>query len=114
MELHTGDSTDALTRVALVGMLDMVAVGEIETKFTAATASRGKNTIVDLSKMSFIASLGMGVLVSAYKALKRKGAKMVLLNPQSDVECALTAARLQDILPIAHGEDEAQRLLAPG
>jgi len=114
MELHTGESTEALTRVALVGMLDMVAVGEIESKFTAATASRGKNTIVDVSQMSFIASLGMGVLVSAYKALKRKGAKMVLLNPQADVECALIAARLQDILPIAHSEDEAQRLLEAG
>ena len=114
MELHTGESSDTLTRVALVGMLDMVAVGEIETKFLAAAASRGKNTIVDISQMSFIASLGMGVLVSAYKALKRKGAKMVLLNPQADVESALIAARLQEILPIAHGEDEALRLLATG
>jgi anti-anti-sigma factor len=114
MELHTGESSGTLTRVALVGMLDMVSVGEIATKFTAATASRGNNTIVDISQMSFIASLGMGVLVSAYKALKRKGAKMVLLNPQADVESALIAARLQDILPIAHGEDEALRLLAPG
>jgi hypothetical protein len=39
---------------------------------------------------------------------------MVLLNPQADVECALIAARLQDILPIAHSEDEAQRLLEAG
>src|SRR5437016_3135842 len=112
MELHTGDSTDALTRIALVGMLDMVAVGEIETQFMAATASRGKNTIVDVSQLSFIASLGMGVLVSAYKALKRKGARMVLLAPQADVESALVAARLQEILPIAHSEDEALRLFA--
>ena len=72
MELHTGESSDTLTRVALVGMLDMVAVGEIESEFLAATASRGKNTIVDISQLSFIASLGMGVLVSAYKGLKRK------------------------------------------
>jgi stage II sporulation protein AA (anti-sigma F factor antagonist) len=113
MELHIGASSETITRVALVGMFDMVAVDEMESRFWAATAGRGKNTIVDLAKLSFVASLGMGVLEKAYKELKKKGAKIVLLNPQSDVETALRAAHLHEILPIAHGEDEAQRLLQP-
>ncbi len=112
MEVDSTGSTDSVSRVALSGSFDMVAVGEVETKFMVATVSRGKNTIVDLSRMSFIASLGMGVLVSAYKGLKRKGAKIVLLNPQPDVELALGAARLKEILPIAHSEADAERLLA--
>jgi stage II sporulation protein AA (anti-sigma F factor antagonist) len=111
MELHIGASSDNITRVALVGMFDMVAVDELESRFLAATAGRGKNTIVDLAQMSFIASLGMGVLEKAYKNLKRKGAKIVLLNPQPDVEAALRATRLDELLPIVHGEEEAQRLL---
>lgn len=109
IELHTQDSGDLITRVALVGMLDLVSVGQIETRFMAATVARGVNTVVDLSQLSFIASMGMGVLVSTYKGLKRKGAKIVLLNPQPDVESALLVARLHDILPIAHGEEEVQR-----
>ncbi|HEV3417204.1 MAG TPA: STAS domain-containing protein [Pirellulales bacterium] len=112
MELQIGDGAAPVSRVALVGMLDMVAVGQVETKFMAVTVARGKNTIVDLSQMAFIASLGMGMLVSAHKGLKRRGAKIVLLNPQPDVELALTTARLQEILPIAHSEQEAEQLLA--
>jgi anti-anti-sigma factor len=106
IELQTQDGSEPVTRVALVGMLDLTGVGQIETKFMAATVARGKNTVVDLSQLSFIASMGMGVLVSAYKGLKRKGAKVVLLNPQADVESALLVARLHEILPIAHGEEE--------
>lgn len=112
IELHTQESTDQTTRVALVGMLDLVSVGQIETRFMAATVARGRNTVVDLSQLSFIASMGMGVLVSAYKGLKRRGAKIILLNPQPDVESALRIARLNDILPIAHGEEEIQQLFA--
>jgi anti-anti-sigma factor len=62
--------------------------------------------------LTFIASLGMGILVTTYKGLKRKGAKLVLLNPQTDVEAALVAARLHGILPIARGEAEALQFLA--
>jgi len=112
IELRTQDGTDRITRVALVGMLDLIAVGQIETPFMAATVARGENTVVDLSGLSFIASLGMGILVSTYKGLKRKGAKIVLLNPQPDVESALLVARLQTILPIVRSEEEVQRCLA--
>ncbi len=113
MELTIGDSSDTVSRVALVGMLDMVAVGQIETKFNAATVARGKDVIVDLSGMTFIASLGMGMLVSAHRGLKRKGKKLVLLNPQQDVELALLTARLQELMPFAHSEEEAQQFLKP-
>ena len=111
MELKIGDSTESVSCVALIGMLDMVAVGQVETKFLAATVARGQDVIVDLSGMTFIASLGMGMLVSAHRGLKRKGKKLVLLNPQEDVEVALTTARLQELMPFAHGVEEAEQLL---
>jgi anti-anti-sigma factor len=113
MELQIQDSNESVSRVALVGMLDMVAVGQIETKFNAATVARGKDAILDLSGMTFIASLGMGMLVSAHRGLKRRGKKLVLLNPQEDVESALLTARLQELMPFAHSEEEAQKFLSP-
>jgi stage II sporulation protein AA (anti-sigma F factor antagonist) len=112
MELKIEGSNESVSRVALVGMLDMVAVGEVESKFNAATVARGKDAIVDLAGMTFIASLGMGMLVSVHRGLKRKGKKLVLLNPQEDVESALLTARLQELMPFAHSEEEAQRFLS--
>jgi anti-anti-sigma factor len=112
MELCIGTCDNGISRVALVGMFDLVAVGQIETRLMAATVAHGKHTIVDLSGLSFIASLGMGVLVTAYKGLKRKGARLVLLNPQAEVEAALVTARLPAIIPIARGDAEAMQLLS--
>jgi anti-anti-sigma factor len=74
----------------------------------AATVEPGLNTIVDLSQLSFISSMGMEILVTVCKELKRKGAKILLLNPQPDVESAIRTARLQVILPIAHGHHEVR------
>jgi anti-anti-sigma factor len=111
MELQLIETSDSLTRVALVGMLDLVGVGQIETKFVAATVARGLPTIVDVSGMTFIASLGMGMLLSGLKGLQRKGAKLVLLKPQRDVANALTVARLTELLPIAENDEQAMQLL---
>jgi anti-anti-sigma factor len=112
IELHTQAGTDLISRVALVGILDLVSVEQIRTELMAATVARGVNTVVDLSQLSFIASMGMDVLVTVYKGLRRNGAKIVLLDPQPDVESALRTARLQDILLIAHCDEEVQRLFA--
>ena len=113
MELRIDDSGDeVVSRVALLGMLDMLAVGKIETRLMAATVARGRHTIVDLSELTFIASIGMGVLVTAYKGLKRKGARLVLLNPRSEVEAAFITSRLVEIMPIARSEAEAIQFLS--
>ena len=111
MELKIGDSTESVSRVALIGMLDMVAVGQVETKFLAATVARGQDVIVDLSGMTFIASLGMGMLISCAKSLHRHGAKMVLLRPTGIVEEALKAVGIDQVIPIAHSLEDAYRLL---
>lgn len=114
MELRLLPSPDSLTRIALVGSLDLAGVGRIDLKFTALTVGQGKPTIVDLSELSFLSSLGMGLLVSCHKGLRTKGAKLVLLNPQVFIEEALTVARLNTLLTIAHDEDEALRLVGLG
>ena len=50
------------------------------------------------------------MLVSAAKALRRQGAKMVLLAPTIMVEHALEMAGIDQVIPIAHAEEEALRL----
>ena len=114
MDMQVLEASDALSRVALAGMLDLTGVGEVETKFLAATVARGKPTIVDLAGLSFISSLGMGMLLTAVKGLKRKGAKLVLLHPQPNIVMALKAARLNELLPMTESEEQAQQLLAAG
>lgn len=105
------ESSERLMHVALVGRLDTEGVGVIEVSLSAHTVSRRLPTIVDLAEVTFLASLGMGMLVRIARTLRRHQAGLVLLNPQEPVERALRAARIDDITPIVHGQDEALRVL---
>lgn len=112
MQISLLDSDSGVRRVRLVGRLDSAGVDHVELKFNAATAARESHVIVDLAGVSFLASMGVRMLVAAAKSLSSKGYKMVLLNPQAPVDEFLTDAALYEILPVARGEEEAQAVLA--
>lgn len=99
---------DEVTRVALAGRLDLQGAGEIELAFTGQTATKHRAAVVDLSAVSFLASMGMRLLVQVAKALRRDGHRLVLLRPQENVKQALEMAGLVELLPIV--EDDAEAL----
>ena len=105
---------ETITYIALHGNLNVDGVNSIQNRFAFETTSRRKATLVDVSDVSFIASLGMGMLVSAAKALHRNGAGMVLLAPTRLVQSALDAAGISRVIPIAVREEEALELLHIG
>lgn len=111
MQLHIIRADDAITHVAILGRLDIQGVNSIQDQFVFNTAARRKATLVDLSQVTFIASLGMGMLVSAAKNLQRQGSKMVLLRPTVLVRHALEAAGIHQVIPIAREEEAALQLL---
>ena len=98
-------------RISLRGRLDPTGVDAIETRFAAATAK--KNALVDLSGVTFLASTGIRMLISAAHAHKLTGHKLVLFRPQALVGEALENAGVDQFLPIESDEGAAlQRLLA--
>lgn len=109
--VHLIESTEESTRVALAGRLDIAGVDAVGLRFTSLTSGKRKPTIVDLSGVEFVASIGMGMIVREAKALSLHGARMVLLQPPDLVAKALRAASIDAVLPIAGDLDEARRLL---
>ena len=105
MEVLEGDGL--YTQVTLTGRLDTEGVEAIETAFTAHTCARGLPTIVDLTRVTYVASLGMGMFIRAAKTLKRHQAGMVLLGPCEPVARVLRAAQVDEVIPIVGGRDEA-------
>jgi anti-anti-sigma factor len=112
MEVVIKDTGDDLTTVALIGRLDSAGVDQVETRFTAATVARGANTIVDLTEVEFLASMGIRMFVACAKGLKRKGASMVLLGATALVSGVLKEMSLDDLIPMAKTEEEARAILA--
>lgn len=105
------ESTEESTRVALSGRLDIAGVDAVGLRFTSLTSGKRKPTIVDLSRLEFIASIGIGMIVREAKALSLHGARMVLLEPSELVAKALRATSIDAVIPIAGDLDDAKRLL---
>jgi len=106
METVTTEIGKAAARVALVGRLDM-AGAEIAAVPLATLASTKQGLIIDMREVSFIASTGIRHLVLAAKTQLRRGGRIVLLNPNSQVVEVLRTAELTTLLPIVHSEMDA-------
>ncbi len=107
MELSIVEREEDITYIKLAGSLDLDGVFEIQTKFHAYAGGQGRPTIVDLSQVDYAASLGFRMFISSARNLDKAGAKMVLLNPQPDVEEAMTRIGIDYVSPIVHSEQEA-------
>lgn len=107
MEMSVTDLNQGIRKVTLVGRLDIEGTGEIELKFGGYTAAAKKPVIVDFTEVSFLASIGMRLLVTNAKALNDAGQKLVILNPQGIVRKTLETAGIESFIPIAETEDAA-------
>jgi len=98
-------SQDAI-RVALNGRLDIAGSAKIDVPFNVAVGA-SRNIIVDMSDVTFIASIGIRTLVIGAKTVQRRGGKLLLFSPQADVEQVLETIGVTDLLPIVRDEAEA-------
>jgi anti-anti-sigma factor len=100
MELTTQQLPEGIEKIALAGRMDSAGAQEIDLRFTGLTATRAALIVVDLSQVSFLASIGIRTLVSNAKALARRGGRMALLSPQPLVEQVLKLAGIDSFIPI--------------
>lgn len=105
------DNVGEVRRVVLTGRLDTAGVDGVETRFGAAIVPNGKNTIVDLSEVTFLASMGIRMLISTTRALSRKGGKLVMYGAGPGVRDVIETTALTEIIPLAGNESEALGLV---
>jgi anti-sigma B factor antagonist len=102
MELEAHELEPGILGISLSGKLDAAALQQIDVKFTALTATRKAAILVDLSKVTLLASIGIRLLVSNAKAQKLRGGSMVLYQPAGLVEEVLRITGIDAIIPIAY------------
>jgi anti-anti-sigma factor len=73
-----------------------------------------KAAFLDMSELTFIASLGLRMLLTVAKALDRRGAKTVLLNPQPAVREVLKLSGFDQLMTVHNDEGTALAFLAGG
>ena len=107
-ELSVVERPDDFTQIALSGRLDAMGVDSVAIRFQGMTSARGKHTIVDMSNVEFVASLGLSMLLSAARSLHKRGARMVIVNPQPLVLKVLETAHMPAVIPVVATALEAE------
>lgn len=92
--------------ITLDGRLDAAGAQAAEAEFNAAVAA-GPNVIVDLSKVPFIASVGIRLLVTATQTQAKLGGKMVLMNADEITRKILKTTGIDQLVPVCTGFHEA-------
>jgi len=111
MELHYSELDNNIRLIKLIGKLDIIGVGAIETKFTGYCAGEKPRVLVDLSEVEFLASIGIRLLTINAKSIASRGGRMVMFNPIPDVKSVLEVTGIPAIIPIYDGFESAETVL---
>jgi len=66
-----------------------------------------KNIIVNLEKVSWINSTGLGILISGYTSVRRGGGDLVIMHASDRIESILYVTKLNLLFKAYESEDEA-------
>ncbi len=77
-DIKSVDISENLRCITITGRLDILGSESIDIKFASLAVATGRRVVVDLSAVSFLASIGIRALISNAKALQQRGGKMVL------------------------------------
>ena len=104
----TDYAVDARTHVVEVaGQIDLYSAPELEEHTTRIIGGGAECVIVELSRVTFIDSTGLGVLVNAMKRMRAARAELLLVVTDYDIERLFKLTGLDNALHICRSLDEA-------
>jgi anti-sigma B factor antagonist len=98
--------------IHLDGRLDLKGVEEIQLGFTVKASRSDKPVVVDFSGVTFVGSLGIGMLFAAARGIRLRGSRMILFGTVPHVEEVLRNASLDQVAELVATEDEARVAVA--
>jgi anti-anti-sigma factor len=114
MDIYHEQLDGRILKINLSGRLDVAGSQETDPKLAELTAAPISAVIVDLSKVVFLASIGIRTLLVTAKALRSRGGKMVLLNPDASVTKVLEMSGVDMIIGVFRDLNAARASLAAG
>jgi anti-sigma B factor antagonist len=106
MRLEQSELPGKILKVKLSGSLDIAGAGEIEAPLNAISAQNRK-VIVDFSQVTFLASIGIRILVKTARSIGSKGGRLVVYNLNPDARKVLRSTGIDAIIPTLADEASA-------
>ena len=99
MDMKVTEADDGVTCVVLDGRFDIAGAQEVDSRFQDLS-NVSKLLVVDLAKVSFLASLGVRTLMISAKTLMRRGADMTVCGANENVEKVLRTTGFNEVAGI--------------
>lgn len=100
MRLQSRELENGIRLIKLNGTLDAIGTDSVEVEFVKCCSGQNLRILVDLSRVNYISSIGIPLLINSAKSIARGGGKMALLKPQRAVEEILELTGIPLIIPI--------------
>lgn len=110
MDIITETLDQGALLVRLSGRMDNRNAETVYEQFTALMDDHSATVIVDLTEVSYIASLGIRTFIINAKALHSRGGQLILAAPTSDVRNVLDTVGIARILPLVDSVEAAKAL----
>jgi anti-anti-sigma factor len=110
MDMQVIQADDGIAHVVLDGRFDIHGAGEVDSRF-GELAKSAKALVVDLTKVSFLASLGVRTLMLSAKTLISRGADMAVCGANENVEKVLRTTGFNEVAGIYPDYESAARTL---
>lgn len=95
------------TVVELNGSVDPSSIDDFDAIFDTLLEQGSIRIVMDLAKLKYINSTGMGMMVQYYDQLTDEGGGLVLMTVQAKIILVLEMLGLQELFPIVATEEEA-------
>jgi anti-anti-sigma factor len=99
MQVFTEELQDGITLVVLDGRMDIEGANAIDLKMNIIGGTK-TSVLVDMQKVSYLASIGIGVLVTVAKAMHKRGGKFVFFAPSPTVDKVLRNTGIYAVIPV--------------
>ena len=91
---------DNVLYIKFNGELDEYTSGYTRTYLDDAfRANRFESVVLDMAKLEFMDSTGIGILLGRYKILKAKNKNIYISNPNQTIEKIINMSGIYEIMP---------------
>lgn len=87
-----------VAEVSVGGRLNMVTAARMREAIETAVDANHPNVVVDLSKVVFLDSSGLGALVAGLKAVRASGGDLRLVRPAEQAQLVLELTNMGTVL----------------
>lgn len=112
--MDTRSIGDAIPVIELEGEVDVYTAPQLKQRMVELLEGGVKSVVVDLTKVEYLDSTALGVLIGGLKRMKEAEGSLTLVCPNVRIRRVFEITGLDKIFDLCESTDEAEALIGKG